>query len=163
MEEQYDNEQFLNPQPVRPTMLSVLCVLSFINSVWNAFCNLTIFGVYNIFNAILEDDEMLEQIMDVVGEVQYDEMLKVYEMMFSVDKIYYLLSSFLYIGAFVGVLYMWKMKRNGFHIYAIAQILILIVAALFYYVPMGMSPWGDVIMTAIFIFWYYTFYKKEMN
>lgn len=163
MEEQYENDQFLNPKPQRPTLLSVLCVLSFINGAWNALQNFCIFGMYNTFSSMLEDDDMMDKISELMGNAQFETVQKAYQMMLSVDRIFYLLTSLLYIGSFVGVAFMWKMKKNGFHIYAIAQILILIVAALYFYGTTGASPWMDVIMTAIFITWYFTFYKKEFK
>lgn len=164
MEEvQYDNGQFLNPKPQRPTVLSVICILSFISGVWNALYNFCLFGMHDTFNKMLADDEMMEKLSGMMDGAQYEAVQSVYHTMFSIDKVYYLLTSLLYVGSFVGAVFMWKMRKTGFHVYAIAQILILIAAALFFYGPTGASPWMDVIMTAIFITWYYTFYKKEMQ
>lgn len=161
---QYENnEQFLNPKPQRPTMLSVLCILSFINGAWNALYNFCFFGMYNSFNKILADDDMMEKMSGMMSSAQYEASMSAYKMLFSIDRVYYLLNSLLYIGSFVGVAMMWKMRKTGFHVYAIAQILILTAAALFFYGPAGSSPWMDVIMTALFITWYFTFYKKEMQ
>lgn len=161
-EQQYENEQFLNPQPQKPTLLSVLCILSFIGSAWNALQNFCVFGMYNTLKNMLEDDDMMEKMSSLVGSAQFETMQKAYQVIFSVDRVFYILTSLLYVGSFVGVAFMWKMKKTGFHIYAIAQILILIVAALFFYGTTGSSPWMDVIMTALFITWYFTMYKKVM-
>ena len=165
MEElQYENnEQFLNPKPQRPTALSVICILSFISGAWNTLYNFCLFGMHDTFNKMLADDDMMEKMSDMMSDVQYEAVQSVYQTMFSIDKVYYLLTSLLYVGSFVGVAFMWKMRKTGFHVYAISQILILIAAALFFYGPTGSSPWMDVIMTALFIIWYFTFYKKEMQ
>jgi hypothetical protein len=82
---------------------------------------------------------------------------------FAPGKFYYLLTALLYIGSFFGVLYMWRMQKKGFHYYAIAQILILIVAALMFFGVTGTSPWSSVILTVLFIGLYFIYYKKVME
>lgn len=164
MEElQYENnEQFMNPQPQRPTGLSIFCVLSFIGGAWNALQNFVLFAAYDGVKKMLNDEDILESYSKILGD-QADTMVGMYESLFSVDRIYFILQALLSIGSFIGVLYMWKLQKKGFHIYTIAQILMLIVSATLFYGIVGTKPWGDVLWTVFFVLWYLPFYKKVMR
>jgi len=161
-EQQYENEQFLNPKPERPTGLSIFCIFSFIGGAWIALQNFVLFAAYDAFKKMLANDDMMEAYTKLLGN-QADTMIKVYETMFSVDRIYFILEALLSIGSFVGVLFMWRLQKKGFHIYTIAQILMLIVSAILFYGVVGTKPWGDVLWTVFFVLWYLPFYKKVMK
>ena len=150
-----------NPQPVRPFGLSFFCILSFINAVLQFLINFLSFSVFNTMKTVTSDEKFLELYENMgIDEDQLETALGAF---FAPGMFYYLITSLLYIGSFIGVLYMWKMKKKGFHYYAIAQILILIVAALMYFGATGTSPWSSVILTAAFIGLYFVYYRKVME
>ena len=153
--------EFENPQPQRPTGLTIACILSFINAVWQFLSNFILFSSYNMMKTI-NDDENYVELMEKMG-VDMDQMEEAMAAFFNVNKFYYLLTALLYIGSFIGVLYMWKMQKKGFHYYAIAQILILIATAVFVVSVTGASIVSPAILTAAFIGIYFIYYKKVME
>ena len=53
----------------------------------------------------------------------------------------------------VGCVLMWNIRRSGFHFYAIAQLLMLVLPLLF--LGTGYLGLGDVMFTALFLLVYY--------
>ncbi len=164
MEEFTENQQFNefeNPAPKRPNGLTVACVLSFISAGWFTLANLITFLSYNFMKSLSSDENYLE-LMEKFG--QDAEMLEAtMEAQFAVSRVSYLLQALMYIGSFIGVLYMWRLQKKGFHIYAISQLLLLIVTAVFVTSVTGSSIWGSVILTAIWIGIYYIYYRKTLQ
>jgi hypothetical protein len=164
MEEFTENQQineFENPAPKRPDGLTVACVLSFINAGWFALANLITFLSYNLMKSMVTDENYLEMMEKFVPDV--DEFEATMEAQFAVSRVSYLLQALLYVGSFIGVLYMWRLQKKGFHIYAISQILLLIVTAVFVTSVTGAPIWGSVILTAIWIGIYFIYYRKTMQ
>ena len=164
MEELTENQQineFENPTPKRPDGLTVACVLSFISAVWFALGNLITFLSYNVMKSLTTDENYLEMMEKFVPDM--DEFEATMQVQFAVSRGSYLLQALLYIGSFIGVLYMWRLQKKGFHIYAISQILLLIVTAMFVTSVTGASIWGSVILTAIWIGIYFIYYRKVLK
>jgi len=164
MEEFTDNQQFNdfeNPVPQRPTGLTVACVLSFINAGFQIFINLFWFLLYNVIHELVESEEYLEM-MEKLG-TNSEETVATMEAQLAVGRPSYLLQTLLYIGSFIGVLYMWRLQKKGFHIYAISQILLLIVTAALVTSVTGAPIIGSVILTAIWIGIYYIYYRKTLQ
>ena len=164
MDENIEYEEMMPELPKkRPTVLTIICILSSVNAALNAFTNLMAFLFYKLFNTILSDDnEELMSMSQMFGN-EWDEMLKTYRVFFSTDRIYFIMNALVWIGSFIGVSMMWKLKKNGFHIYTISQILVLILSTIFIYNRTGGSPVMDVLMTAIFVVWYLRYYKQVMK
>lgn len=165
MEDFTDNnpniDNFENPAPKRPNGLTVACVLSFISAGWFALGNLITFLSYNFMKSMVTDENYLE-LMEKFG--QDAEMLETtMEAQFAVSRVSYLLQALLYIGSFIGVLFMWRLQKKDFHIYAISQILLLIVTAVFVTSVTGASIWGSVFLTAIWIGIYFIYYRKTLQ
>ena len=161
MEEYTDNQQyndFENPEPQRPSGLTVACILSFINAGWQFTANLISFLSFNLMKSMTTDENYLELMEKFVPDM--DEFEEAMALQFSVNRIYYLLAALLFAGSFVGVLFMWKQLKKGFHIYAISQILILIVTAIFVTSVTGTPIWGNVVLTAIWIGIYFLYYRR---
>ncbi len=164
MEEFTDNQQikeFENPVPQRPTGLTILCILSFINAVWQFIINFISFSSFNMMKTVTTDENYAE-LFENMG-VDADQMETAMAAFFAPGKFYYLFTALIYIGSFFGVLYMWRLQKKGFHIYTIAQILLLIVMVLMFTSVTGASPWSNVVFTAIFIGLYFIYYRKSMN
>lgn len=152
---------FENPNPERPFGLSFFCVLSFIYAAYQFLVGIVTFLVFGTLKSLSEDENYLETIEKFgMDEGQYEQAMAA---ILNVGRSYYLLIALLYAASFVGVLYMWKQLKKGFHIYAIAQILALIVEVLMFDNVTGSSPWGGVIITAVFIAIYYHYYKKVLQ
>ena len=165
MEEQFNNEQnnqdFENPTPQRPFGLSVACVLSFINAGFQFIANIFWSLAYNTMQSLGQDEDYLELMEKFSPDMeQFEETM---QSQLAVSRVSYLLTALLFAASFYGVLKMWKLQKQGFHIYSITQILLLIVTAVFVTSVTGESMVGPVVMTAIWIGIYYIFYKKHMQ
>ena len=159
MEDQFNNEQeyqnFENPTPQRPTGLTIWCVLSFINAVWQVIMNTVIFLSFNFMQRLSQDEDYLEM-LEKYG-MDGDMSDQAFGALLSIGRGYYILVALLFVGSFIGVYNMWYQQKKGFHIYAISQILILIVMALF---GATSSMTGPVILTVLWIGVYYMYYRK---
>lgn len=165
MEEQLNTEQnynsFENPKPARPFLMEAFCVLSFINAGFSVLGNLITFLSYDIMKSLMTDEDYLE-LMEKFGQ-DMEQFEATMEAQFAVSRVNYLLQALMYIGSFIGVLYMWRLQKKGFHIYAISQLLLLIVTAVFVTSVTGASIWGSVILTAIWIGIYFIYYRKVLK
>lgn len=165
MEEQFftdqENNSFENPEPQRPTGLSVACVLSFINAGFQILSNLVWFLSYNAMKEVAESEEYYELMEKFTPNI--DQLEDNMQAQLAISRTSYLLMLLLFVASFYGVLQMWKMQKQGFHIYTIAQILMLIVTAIFITSVTGQSIVGSVILTAIWIGIYYIYYKRNMQ
>lgn len=164
-QEDYNIEQ---EEPVkRPEMLTVLCILSFINAVFNGISNFFSFVFYDMFQGIFkqmsEGEGMFEEMAEQMGD-SWEAMVQASSMAFSIGRGYYFFEMLLFIASFVGVLMMWKLQKRGFHVYTIAQILMLIATSAFVTSKVGGGfPFGPIFWTALFVFMYYSHYKKVMK
>ena len=147
-----------NPKPVRPFGLSFICVLSFINAVWQFIINFLAFAMFNTMKTVTTDENYADMMENL--NIDMDQMETNLASFFAPGKFYYLLTALIYIGSFFGVLYMWRLQKKGFHIYTIAQVLLLIVMVLMFTSVTGASPWSNVVFTAIFIGLYFIYYRK---
>lgn len=129
----------------RPEALTILCILTFIGSGLAAFSNLVI---HLSFDVLLETYESGG--LNLPGA----------EIIFTFSKSFYLISFFLYSFSLYGAIMMWRLKKLGFHTYAIAQILLLIIPTL--YVKTDQFPLFGVLLTATFILLYFR-HLKFMN
>lgn len=158
-QEDYNLEQEEPAQ--RPEMLTVLCILSFINAAWNILSNFISFAFYNtfqnLFTQLREGTGVYEDMAEQMGD-NWETFVQASEMASSISRGYYFLEMALFIASFVGVLMMWKLQKKGFHIYAIAQILMLIVITVFTKITFGPVLWA-----ALFIAMYFPHYKKSMQ
>lgn len=165
MEEQLNTEQnynsFENPKPARPFLMEAFCVLSFINAGFQFLSNILWFLAYNIMQELGESEEYYEMMEKFAPDME--EVEATMQAQLAVSRMSYLLMALLFVGSFIGVLYMWKQLKKGFHIYAISQILILIVTAIFVTSVTGTSILGSVILTAIWIGIYYIYYRKTLQ
>ena len=110
-----DNDPLFDDKE-RPTLLKVLCILSWIGSGIQIITS-TIYSIYV--------DQSVKQ--EIIALLPSNEMKGMYQKVFDLmdnTSIWYLL---LYLGN-IGVVYlMWNFKKNGFYGYILIQILILFV------------------------------------
>ncbi|CAN5400749.1 hypothetical protein BH10BAC1_BH10BAC1_04700 [soil metagenome] len=129
----------------RPKFLSLLCILTFIFT--GLMC-------LSCFITPLTSD-MVKQLM--VNAPNYDETimaenLKVIEAGWG----YHMLTLVLTIGSMSGAIMMWKLKKNGFHVYAISNLALLFVPTL----VLGIAiSWFAIFFSVAFIGMYGTHIK----
>ncbi|MCR5424782.1 MAG: hypothetical protein K6E93_08520 [Bacteroidales bacterium] len=81
-----------------------------------------------------------------------------FEEMLGVPRVFYFMGALLYGVSLAGVILMWRLRRVGFHLYAIAQLLMLICTIVF----LGRSHvgLGDIMFTVLFIGYYFIALKS---
>lgn len=125
----------------RPRLLSVLCVLTFLGSGLNVLSSLSIIVLHETFQTILQ--QLIEQ-FDLPGM----------DILIQAPKEFFLVSAVLYAGSFSGAVLMWQLRKIGFHVYTISQILLLIAPLYFLKLP-GPSV-VDLFLTGFFVILYST-------
>lgn len=128
----------------RPKSLQLLCILTFIGSGLSAFS-------YLIFSVALDTVKDVVQINDLTFLNSADDK-RMIAMILSLPRYYFVLHFVLYIASVFGAVLMWNMRKTGFHLYAIAQIILLIIYRIF--LPNAQFPVFPLIVTIFFILLY---------
>ena len=81
------------------------------------------------------------------------EVFTMWERAAAVPRLLYAALALLALLSITGCVLMWKLRRSGFHFYAIAQLLMLVLPLLF--MGKGFLGLGDVMFTALFLLIYY--------
>ena len=151
----------------RPTGMTILLVLSFINACWNIMKSIVMYFTTPQMATMLDNGEFEEMMepFSAMGEDFLQAMTNSVTVLPQINPNYYLILLVLFIASLIGVLKMFKGDKRGFHIYSIAQILMLIDASVFVYPLQKPSPFtSDLLLTAIFILLYYLYFKRtEMS
>lgn len=130
--------------PVRPMMLTVLCILTFIGSGLNLFSSVVIslfFEPFKLAAASISETLELPGIEAILGA----------------DRLFFVVSAAVYALSIFGAYNMFRLKRIGFHLYTIAQILLIIVPMYFFHLP-GPSI-VDLMLSGAFVIFYATHLK----
>ena len=130
---------------VRPEFLKLLCILSFIGGGLSV--------VTNFFMFLYFDEWVL-----AYTEGQFDEFIGSLDMeaisvFLDVGSQFFLIQALLYGLSVFGVYFMWNLRKPGFHMYTIAQILVLIVQQL--YLPSLPFPLIPFLLTSTFVLLYF--------
>jgi hypothetical protein len=150
------------PSPENPIyepnirFLKMMCILTFAGSGLYSL----IFGIiavfYNFFQSLtpsyFEEYRMNEDKLNVLKESM--------DMISVGGRYYFILNSLLFAISFAGAVRMWNLRKSGFQMYTVSQILLLITPMLF--IKGFQMPWISVLLTAMFIF-SYSGYIKKMN
>ena len=128
--------------------LHVVLVLSIIGSGLNLFTSL----IMSLFGPSL-----MAAFQSMSSELP-EEVSIMYETMFSTPRFMYVCLTVLYAMSLAGVILMWRLRKNGFHLYTLAQLLSLVVPVLF----MGRSyvATGDIMLTLLFVAYYFITLKS---
>lgn len=154
-------------QKKRPTGMTILLVLSFINACWNIFRSFVLYFITPRMAEMFETgqfDEMIQP-FSALGEDFTKAMNDTIQILIQINPNYYLILLVLFISSLIGVVMMFKGNKRGFHIYSIAQISMLINHSAFVYPLQNPSPFtSDLLLTALFIMLYYLYFKRmEMS
>jgi len=122
-------------------MLSILCILTFIGSGLNVFSSLFIASFFDAFLVLAEE----------IGE---EFGLPGMEVFLSSTPGFFLITALLNSGSFAGAIMMWRLRKVGFHLYTIAQILLLI--APMYFLNLQSPSILDLLFSGLFIILYST-------
>ena len=152
----------------RPTGMTILLVLSFINACWNILTSLVMYVMTPKMAEMVQTGQ-IEEIMApysaLIGEEQQQLAMDGMKMMAQIEPKYWLFLLILFIGSLVGVIRMFKGDKRGLHIYAISQILMLINSSVYFYPKQAQSGFvSELLLTMIFILLYYLYFKRmEMS
>lgn len=165
---EYQEDYNMQEEPVkRPDGLTIICILSFINAVYNGIANMVSFLFYDGFKNLLTQmqngEGMFAEMAEQVGD-NWEMMVEAAALAFSVGRGYYFIEMILFVASFIGVLMMWRLQKRGFHVYTIAQFLMMIVTSFFVTTKVGGGvSYGAIFWTAAFVFLYYSYCKKVMK
>jgi hypothetical protein len=144
MEEPMKGNEPASPK-ARPVLLTVMCILTFIGSGMNFISGMLFFAFFDTFQLIIGD---ISKSFNIPGT----------ELLMDAKPVFFLVSSLVYAISFSGALLMFNLKKIGFHLYTIAQILLIIAPMYFFKLP-GPSIL-DVVLSGIFVVLYGTQLKN---
>lgn len=128
-------------------LLKTLCILTFVGSGLGCIS----YGIIGLMHDFFAQNTRL------IPDEQNRELITV---MLSAGRPFFAITSLLYAISFAGALWMWRLRKPGFHMYAASQLLLLII-------PMAMikefpMPGLTILITIAFI-WMYSRFLKVMT
>ena len=132
-------DQHSEKRPERPRFLVILCSLTVFGSGINILSSILITLFYDQFVIIAES---MSKSFDFPG----------LDMILEGKSLFFALSALIYLGSVTGAVLMWKLKKAGFHVYTISQILLILLPMYFFNLPMPSML--DIILSGIFIILY---------
>ena len=139
--EELRTEPATGTNPKRPVLLTILCVLTFIGSGLNLVSSFLITIFYSAFQS-------------VAGEISKTFNLPSMDMILNAKPAFFLISSLIYAFTVLGAFEMWKLRKKGFHLYTVSQILLIMIPM--YFFQLSVPSYQDIIFSGIFIVLYST-------
>ena len=139
MMEDLQTDQVQEIRPKRPNLLTILCILSFAGSGMSFFSSILIAVFYDQFIVLAES---ISKSFHLPG----------LEMFLEGKSSFFAVSALVYVGSFAGAILMWKLKKAGFHVYAISQIILILLPM--YFFNLSIPSFLDIILSGIFIILY---------
>ena len=137
--EEIQANPFQESKSKRPNLLTILCILTFIGSGISFFSSFIIAVFYDQFTILAEE---FNKSFGLPG----------FEMLLEGQSAFFAVSAIIYVGSISGAFLMWRLKKAGFHVYTIFQILLILAPMYFFHLP---SPsLLDMILSGIFIILY---------
>lgn len=116
--------------PQRPTMLSVLCILTFIGSGWSVLSGLfSLIGGGNSEQSMQTMYSMINGNPDLANMMQ--SMMETLQVMATHAKSIGMINLVLSVISLLGAIMMFRLKRLGFYLYAAAQVVMLFILPYF--------------------------------
>ncbi|MBP3763827.1 MAG: hypothetical protein J6I49_08125 [Bacteroidales bacterium] len=128
--------------------LRILLVLSMLNAGMSALAYLAMAVLLPQFQQVYEAQP------DLVPETMH----VMWERMAAVPRLYHAAWALLNVLSLAGCILMWNLRRSGFHAYAIAQLLLLLLPLLF--LGKGYMGLGDIMFTGLFLLVYFLLLKS---
>lgn len=126
-------------KPNRPTLLTVLCILTFIGSGMNIVSNILIALFLDAFKIFAED---ISETFNLPGMLLF----------LDAKPVFFVSNAILYGISLAGAFQMFRLFKRGFHLYTISQILLLMAPMVFFKLPVPSIL--DLLLTGIFIILY---------
>jgi len=123
----------------RPGLLTVICILTYVGSGMNVISSLVIFLFFDAFKVVAAN---IAKTFNLPGM----------EMLINGPAIFFAASALIYAGAITGALLMWQLRKVGFHVYTISQIL-LVIAPMYFFKLSGPGLM-DILLAGAFILLY---------
>ena len=139
-----DDKSLPENKPESLNMLRILCILTFIGGGMQFISNLIVAIFYN-------------QIIVVVKAVSANLKLPGIELIIQARPLFFGVLAVFFAGSVIAAVYMWNLKKIGFHLYTTAQILI-ILSPMYYFHQQGPS-FFDLILSGLFVF----LYSRSLN
>jgi hypothetical protein len=136
-------ENKIKPDVQRPAQLTLLCILSFIAGGFSILGNLYFYAFQDQI-IILVENGFFQQFLD--GNTTLD-FLK------DVSSNFFLWQFIANATSVIGVFLMWKLNSQGFHIYAISQIILILIPEI--YLPGLPFPILDILLSLVFVLLYF--------
>jgi hypothetical protein len=129
----------------RPNLLTILCILTFIYSGLGAFSNLMVFI---FFDASMKFAAELVKTFKLPGM----------DLFLDAKPIYFAATASINALAIAGAIMMWQLRKLGFHIYTVSQILVILAPMYFFRLP---SPdFFSILLSGVFVLLYSSNLKK---
>jgi len=112
-----DTQNITNNKPTRPTLLTVLCILTFIGS---GISTVSFFMVSVLYEPIMEQFKVLYANMPEAS------------FLLEAPRDFFVISFILSAASVAGAILMWNLRKIGFHVYTSSQIVYLLIP-LFYF------------------------------
>jgi len=133
----------MEQQNKRPRLLATLLILTFLGSGITLFSNTIIFGFFHSF----------QNIFSAQGKINFLGSEMDLSSFLSISRNFYLLQALFSALSLSGAILMWNFRKVGFHLYAMAQIVLLIIPKLFI---SGLPfPAFELSISALFVYLYY--------
>lgn len=145
------DEQQQEPIPTEAgpslVLLKILCTITFIGSG----LGLLSYGIIGLIHSYFSSN------LSLIPDEQNRELIA---MLLSAGRIFFFLNALLYAVSFAGALLLWRMKKIGFHLYTVSQIILLILPLAF--IKGFPMPGTNIFLTLLFI-WGYSGFLKFMK
>lgn len=132
----------------RPQQLTLLCILSLVGGGLSLLSNLFLYSSFDLIKEYFKDGAT-QKILGTEIDMGF---------IISINPDFFLWQMMLFSFSIYGVILMWKFKMNGFHIYSVSQVLILIIHEI--YIPSLPFPFFEIALTIIFILLYFKNLKQ---
>ncbi|MBK6966583.1 MAG: hypothetical protein IPH20_22455 [Bacteroidales bacterium] len=123
----------------RPPGLTILCVLTFIGSGASAISSLFVAAAYDLMPEAIKQSPIQDS-----GALL--------EMINSAGPLFFFITGILYLASLSGAILMFRLYKNGFHLYTTAQLAMLIVPLLM--IEGFVLPVANLLLTGSFIMAY---------
>jgi len=141
---------------IRPKLLNVLCILTFIGSGLSLLSNSIMFVSIDY---IIENIDLVQDYYEngMFKNIAADMDANIFDILLNINPMFFLLQSVMFAFAIYGAYLMWNLRKVGLHVYAISQLLLLIIPQVF--LPELPFPFFDLVIALVFI----TLYAKNLS
>ncbi len=127
----------------RPELLTILCILTFIGSGTSMLVNGFLFLIF----------DQVREVFEQQGSYQFMGSEIDLSFLANISSWFFLWMGLAQFISLSGAFQMFQLKKRGFHLYAIAQIILLIIPKLF--IPSLPFPFLEMMISAVFVLLYY--------